>query len=188
MKYRTHQFAVFLLSLFVGSFILVGCGGKSDESADTDASSENTSSEASESSGSTSDWTVDDYHDWFEKFVVTVEGVETKEDVEEAEPQIKETFEKMADMVKHHKDDPAWTKAEDDERMTALRDRMEKHLEALGKKSPMVAMALGFMIAKHGSTVFAELGGAMPNMTGEQQKEMQDAMKELDALKEKLGN
>ena len=120
------------------------------------------------------------------------EGIETKEDVEDAEPQIKATFEKMAVMIKEHKDDPAWTKAQDDERMTALSNRMEKHMETLGKTSPMVAMALGVVIAKHGSTVFAELAGVMPNMTGEQQKEMQDAMekanKALDEYKEKLGN
>ena len=86
-----------------------------------------------------------------------------------------------------------WAKAQDDERMDALADRMEKHTKNLGTKNPMVAMALGLMIAKHGSKVFAEAGmAAMPNMTGEQKKGMEEAMekanKAMEEYKEKMGN
>ena len=113
MKHRTHQLAVFLLSLFVGSFLLVGCGGESSDSSDQDGTTENSStetesSESSESSGSTSNWTVNDYHDWFEKFVVTVEGIESERGCRESRASSsRRLLKRWPRLSKKHKDDPA---------------------------------------------------------------------------------
>lgn len=167
MKNQMNQFALVVLGLFVGAFVLVGCGGEDagDSGADTEAgttaeagTSESSDASESQSEETGADFAGGDYADMFERLVVAVEGIENEADVKKAEPEIAEVFKQMAAAVKA---DKTWMDDQGSERVNALNDRLGAHMSELGQKDLKAAMAVSMIFAQHGAEVLQAAGISM---------------------------
>ena len=194
MKNLSNYFTAAILSLMLGSVLFIGCGDNTDgngHQSSNDESSASESSDGSDNSGGSIS-TPEDYYDTFEELVEIVESVESTDDVKAADPKLEKVFKQMAAAIKDHSKDEKWAKMDNDPRMKELSNRMEAHMEHLSKNHMQAAIALSFAMAKHGAEILGALGEAMPEMSGQDMQEMQDAMKDankaLEEMKEKLGN
>ena len=196
MKNLINQFALVVLGLFIGASVFIGCGGDDagDSGADTEAAagaetSENSSASEDASESTSADFEAGEYGEWFEHLVVTIEGVQTEEDVKKAEPEIAKSFKHMAAAVKADKN---WAQDQNDERINALSDRLGKHMSELGQSNLQAAMAVSMVIAQHGSEVMQAMGMSMMGHKAENMDKMNSALEEankaIEKYKESTGN
>jgi len=95
-------FRLFILSLFVSSFTLVGCGDKEeggDDNGDNTEQTDNDDGNDGASSGNVAEKFKSEMITMFKEMVEVTEGVESVEDAEAADPKIEAAMNRIASML-----------------------------------------------------------------------------------------
>lgn len=168
--------SLIIFTLLLGSLWITGCGGDSNSSGSegSDSTEASVSDDQAGGNGMSEEEiaeTVDspeaqkvksEYLDVYETFVLTLEGINTKEDLEAADAKIKSVFEEMTAIVKEHKDDGTMFARTIEPRVEALNRRMQEHAMKLQRESPEVMMALSAKIAEYGRELGELMGMTVP--------------------------
>lgn len=177
-----------LLALGLIGYTAAGCGkdAEADTSGDADATEETAATDdASESSGGESG----DMVSMQTELNQIILSLETKEDVEAADPKIGALFDKMATMMKEGANDPAMAAAQNSPESMKLQEEMSKHIQEISMKNPEVGIALAGVVAKHSKKLLDAATEMLdsPEMK-KQLDEAGDALKEAQEELDKLGN
>lgn len=193
MNNRSLFKKILLPGMLVLLLSFAGCGGSGESKDDAAAGEREQGTEAaSQESGGESAATGSSggsrSGDVYEELAETIEGIESREDVNEADPKIGELYDELYDALKAEMRNPSdpVTSSANSKKMQAMNERIDRHVRKLAIERPDVAAALGASIAKNGMKLVGLMNeGLNQAFSKENAADLQKAMEEL---KEKMGS